>query len=44
MVVVRTEIYARMLQEMRTTSTIYYRLHYDLSQEDRNKQEIEDKQ
>jgi hypothetical protein len=44
MVIVHTEIYARMLQEMRTTPTIYYRLYYDLSQEDRYKQEKEDKQ
>lgn len=44
MVVVHTEIYARMLQEIRTTSTIYYRLHYELKQENRYKHKIEDKQ
>jgi hypothetical protein len=39
-----TEIYAWMIQEIRKTFIIYYRLHYELSQEDRSKQEIEDKQ
>ena len=44
MAVVHTEIYAWMLEEIRTTSIIYYLLHYELSQEDLYKQEIEDKQ
>jgi hypothetical protein len=43
MAVVHTEIYHE-FQEIRANSIIYYRLHCELSREDRFKQEIEDKQ